>query len=434
MDDVRGKITVRRQGLRVIVILALALAYALGPAVQPAFAAGLASINSGGPAVGSFVADTGFSGGSAYSANNPINTSGAANPAPTAVYQSERFGKTFSYLFSGLANTTPYVLRLHFAEVYWGAVGGGSGGVGSRVFNVAVNGASLLSNFDIYATAGGANIALERDFNVTSSTTGTVTVAYTTIADNAKSSGIELLANGPTLNVTPESAPPNSALTLSGGGFTPSATVTFYWDAVGGYQLGTATADASGKVSVSVTRPAGASTGSHTVIAVDTASMSAQAGTTIVAGALAVTTPTTLAFPTIALTGASSSSALSFAPLAVSDLRGSGVGWTLSLQTPDFATGTGRTLPFSGLKATPGAPTATAAGSSAASGLVVGAAGSLSGVDTTPGTTASSPLTLLTAPSGQGLGQYGTSAALTLVVPARAYAGGYNATFVLSVQ
>jgi len=32
------------------------------------------------------------------------------------------------------------------------------------------------------------------------------------------------------------------------------------------------------------------------------------------------------------------------------------------------------------------------------------------------------------------LGQYGTSAALTLTVPARAYTGSYSATLVLSVQ
>ncbi len=224
----------RRRWMSWVGALCLALSCALGPASQPALAVGVASINSGGPAVGSFVADTGYSGGSAYSSTSPVTTTGATNPAPTAVYQSERFGKTFSYTFSGLATATPYTLRLHFAEIYWGAVGGGAGGVGSRVFNVAVNGTPALSNFDIYATAGGANIALERDFNVTSSTTGTVTMAYTTITDNAKSSGIELLANAPTLNATPESAPPDTTLTVTGGGFTPNAVVTYLIEKSGG--------------------------------------------------------------------------------------------------------------------------------------------------------------------------------------------------------
>lgn len=424
----------RRRWMSWGLALCLALSYALGPAPWPALAVGVASINSGGPAVGSFVADTGYSGGSAYSSTNPVTTTGATNPAPTAVYQSERFGKTFSYIFSGLTTATPYTLRLHFAEIYWGAVGGAAGGVGSRVFNVAVNGTPVLSNFDIYATAGGANIALERDVNVTSSTTGTVTVAYTTITDNAKSSGIELLANAPTLNATPESAPPHSTLTVTGGGFTPNAVVTFYWDAAGGVQLGTATADASGQVSASVTTPAGATAGAHAIVAVDSASKSARAGAAVVAGALGVTTPPTVAFPAVTLTGTTQAATVALTPLTVTDLRGSGVGWTLSLQAPDFASGAGRILPFGGLQVTPGAPTATASGSTSAGGLTVGVPGALGGPDTTPGVTLSSPLTLLTAPSGQGLGQYGTSAALTFTVPARAYTGSYSATLVLSVQ
>jgi len=229
-------------------------------------------------------------------------------------------------------------------------VGGAPGGVGSRVFNVAVNGTPVLSNFDIYAAAGGANIALERDLNVTSSTTGTVTVAYTTITDNAKNSGIELLANAPTLNATPESAPPHTTLTVAGSGFTPNAVVTFYWDAAGGYQLGTATADASGHVSASVTTPAGATAGAHAIVAVDSASKSARAGAAVVAGAFGVSAPASVAFPAVALTGAAQATTVALAPLTVTDLRGSGVGWTLSLQAPDFASGAGRTLPFGGLQ------------------------------------------------------------------------------------
>jgi len=131
---------VRRRWISWVIALCLALSCALGPTPRSARAVGVASINSGGPAIGSFVADTGYSGGSAYSATKPVTTTGATNPAPMAVYQSERFGKTFSYIFSGLAIATPYMLRLHFAEIYWGAVGGAPGGAGSRVFNVAVNG------------------------------------------------------------------------------------------------------------------------------------------------------------------------------------------------------------------------------------------------------------------------------------------------------
>jgi len=90
---------VRRRWISWVIALCLALSCALGPTPRSARAVGVASINSGGPAIGSFVADTGYSGGSAYSATNPVTTTGATNPAPTAVYQSERFGKTFSYTF-----------------------------------------------------------------------------------------------------------------------------------------------------------------------------------------------------------------------------------------------------------------------------------------------------------------------------------------------
>ena len=52
-----------------------------------------------------------------------------------------------------------YTVRLHFAEIYWTAAG-------QRRFNVAINGTQVLTNFDIFATAG-ANKALVRDFSAT---------------------------------------------------------------------------------------------------------------------------------------------------------------------------------------------------------------------------------------------------------------------------
>src|ERR1700737_3883457 len=44
-----------------------------------------------------------------------------ANPAPLAVYQSERYG-TFSYIISGLTAGAAYTVNLHFTED-WGAMG-----------------------------------------------------------------------------------------------------------------------------------------------------------------------------------------------------------------------------------------------------------------------------------------------------------------------
>ncbi|WP_322480436.1 malectin domain-containing carbohydrate-binding protein, partial [Thermogemmatispora sp.] len=104
-------------------------------------------INAGGPAVTPFVADAYYSGGSTASTSNAIDTSGVTNPAPQAVYQSNRYGN-FTYTIPNLTAGAAYTVRLHFAETYWSAAG-------KRVFNVSINGQQVLTNFDIYAAAGG---------------------------------------------------------------------------------------------------------------------------------------------------------------------------------------------------------------------------------------------------------------------------------------
>jgi|SRR5579862_2784343 len=77
-------------------------------------------INSGGGIAGTFVADTGFSGGQAASTTASIDLSGVSNPAPQAAYQTWRTGvkkaPNFSYTLTGLAASAEYSLRLHFAE------------------------------------------------------------------------------------------------------------------------------------------------------------------------------------------------------------------------------------------------------------------------------------------------------------------------------
>ncbi len=90
-------------------------------------------------AVNAFAADEYFSGGTMYSTANTINTSKVPDPAPAAVYQTHRYG-TFTYVIPGLTPGANYLVRLHFCEVYWGALA--SGGVGSRVFNVSINSTS----------------------------------------------------------------------------------------------------------------------------------------------------------------------------------------------------------------------------------------------------------------------------------------------------
>ena len=81
-----------------------------------------------------------------------------------------------------------YTVRLHFAEIYWTAAG-------QRVFNVSINGSQVLSNFDIFGTAGGKDIAVVKQFITLANSSGKIIIHFTTVKDNAKISGIEILAN-----------------------------------------------------------------------------------------------------------------------------------------------------------------------------------------------------------------------------------------------
>lgn len=145
-------------------------------------------INAGGAATGNFGADAWYSTGNAYSNGNAINTSGVANAAPAAVYQSERWGN-LTYTVPGLTPATPYLVRLHFAEIFFT----GASSTGSRVFNVLVNNNVVLPNFDIFAVAGGANKAVVRDFTATSNAGGQITISLAAVVSNAKISGFEIL-------------------------------------------------------------------------------------------------------------------------------------------------------------------------------------------------------------------------------------------------
>lgn len=143
------------------------------------------AINAGGAAAGNFQADQFFTGGTAASTTNTIDTSGVTNPAPQAVYQSERYGN-FSYTIPGLQSGASYTVRLHFAEFYWSKAG-------QRVFNVSINGTQVLNNFDIIATAGAPNKATVQQFNATANSSGQITIQFSTVVDNAKVSGIEII-------------------------------------------------------------------------------------------------------------------------------------------------------------------------------------------------------------------------------------------------
>jgi hypothetical protein len=72
---------------------------------------------------------------------------GLPNIAESGLFQWERFGH-FRYNLP-VAPGREYAVTLYFSEAWFGAHGGGSGGVGSRVFDVYCNGTTLLKDFDI---------------------------------------------------------------------------------------------------------------------------------------------------------------------------------------------------------------------------------------------------------------------------------------------
>jgi hypothetical protein len=187
------------------------------PTPTPTSGGGGTQINAGGGAASPFVADTDFSGGTTTTTANTINTSGVTNPAPVAVYQSNRYGN-FTYAIPGLTANASYTVRLHFAETYWTATG-------QRTFNVSINGQTVLSNFDIIAAAGGTNKAVVEQFNATADSSGKVTIQFTTVKDNAQVNGIEVLG-GTSSTPTPTPTPTNTPTPTPTPTNTPTPTPT----------------------------------------------------------------------------------------------------------------------------------------------------------------------------------------------------------------
>jgi hypothetical protein len=141
-------------------------------------------ISAGGPAASPFVADEDYTGGATAFVTNAISTTGVTNPAPQSVYQHNRYGN-FTYTIPGLTAGASYTVQLDFAEEYWTAAG-------SRTFNVLINGSQVLTNFDIFATAGGEFKAVDESFTAAASSTGAVTIQFVSVKDNAQVNGIQV--------------------------------------------------------------------------------------------------------------------------------------------------------------------------------------------------------------------------------------------------
>ena len=238
-------------------------------------------VNAGGPAYTDpqgnvWAADTGFSGGNAY------GTGGAVAGTTTPVlYQTQRWnGGVFQYQFT--VPNGSYSVKLKFAELYYTASG-------QRVFNVAINGQGVLSNFDAIAQAG-AGTAVDKQFT-TNVTGGQITIQFTPVAGEPIINAIEILSQAAATSV---SVSPGTA------SLGASATQQF-------------TAAVTGASNTAVTWSLNPAVGAISASGVYTAPASISAGSTVQVKATSVADPTKSASATVTLTAASGS----FTPIRI---------------------------------------------------------------------------------------------------------------------
>ena len=139
-------------------------------------------------------ADMDFSGGLVSAVTGPV--SGTTDPA---VFQDGRMpSDTAPLVYTFPVANGSYHANLYFAELY-----SGDAFVGGRVFNVKVEGTTVLQNFDIFAAVG-ANTALIKgvDFAVTN---GAATIELDNVPghDRGKIAAIEILSNSTTTGAQP---------------------------------------------------------------------------------------------------------------------------------------------------------------------------------------------------------------------------------------
>ncbi|WP_347160163.1 malectin domain-containing carbohydrate-binding protein [Pontibacter chitinilyticus] len=133
-------------------------------------------------------ADAYFSGG--LTSAKSFDVAGTTDDALYLKYRYASAGAPFSYSIPVSAGT--YRVKLYFLEPYFGAPGGKTSSLtGARVFHVDVEGQRVLSNYDIY-TQDGAGKAVVKTFENVAVSDGNLTIAFTSVKDNAIISAIEL--------------------------------------------------------------------------------------------------------------------------------------------------------------------------------------------------------------------------------------------------
>ncbi|HKP97191.1 MAG TPA: malectin domain-containing carbohydrate-binding protein [Fibrobacteria bacterium] len=94
-----------------------------------------------------------------------------------------------------IASPRTVLVKLHYAEVYWGAPNGGPAnpGPGKRVFDIIVEGKTVLKDFDISAAAGGALNALVIPIENVQVNDGSLTLSFKAKVDFGSLNALEVL-------------------------------------------------------------------------------------------------------------------------------------------------------------------------------------------------------------------------------------------------
>ena len=127
--------------------------------------------------------------GTVFEADGTYNNGGSTFSTVSAIsgttddplYQSERWGNSFSYSFP-LVNGD-YEVTLMFAEINFSSAG-------KRVFNVAIEGTQVITNLDIWAKVG-KNAAYNKT-NIVTVSDGQLNIAFSPFVENPKISAIRV--------------------------------------------------------------------------------------------------------------------------------------------------------------------------------------------------------------------------------------------------
>jgi len=129
-------------------------------------------------------------------------TAAISDPVAPELYRGEQWGRPAPLTCTIPLANGAYVVKLLFAELYFGPGCVMVGGVGSRVFDILLNGVKVQANLDIFAETGGCNRPLTKDFPVTI-TSGALVITMPATANYGKLDAIRILSASVTTTTTP---------------------------------------------------------------------------------------------------------------------------------------------------------------------------------------------------------------------------------------